>query len=116
MAKTHIRARTESEDALSAEPGRPQSNKKHIANINRIAHELRGQSGTFDYPLITKLSKSLYEATADPGRQITADRKKLIDAHIDAIRTVFKNRITGDGGETGLALLHDIEVAVRKYQ
>jgi hypothetical protein len=77
---------------------------------------LRGQRGTFNYPLITKLSKSLYETTLEPDRPVTDDRKKLIDAHIDAIRTVFKNRITGNGGEIGLALLHDIEVAVKKYK
>lgn len=114
--KKYISSMTASEAALSPDPESRQSNKKHIANINRIAHELRGQSGTFDYPLITKLSKSLYEATSDPDRQITGDRKNLIDAHIDAIRTVFKNRITGDGGEVGLAVLHDIEVAVHKYR
>jgi CheY-like chemotaxis protein len=111
----YISSMTESEAALSVDPEFHQTNKKHIANINRIAHELRGQSGTFDYPLTTKLSKSLYEVTLEPGKQITEDRKKLIDAHIDAIRTVFKNRITGDGGEIGLALLHDIEIAVKKY-
>lgn len=114
--KKYISSMTDSEAALSPDPESRQSNKKHIANINRIAHELRGQGGTFDYPLITKLCKSLYEATSNPDRQITDDRKNLIDAHIDAIRTVFKNRITGDGGEIGLALLHDIDVAVRKYQ
>jgi CheY-like chemotaxis protein len=113
--KKYIRSMTDSEAALSSDPKKAQTNKKHVANINRIAHELRGQSGTFDYPLITKLAKSLYEVTADPGRKITADRKKLVDAHIDAIRTVFKNRITGEGGEVGIALLRDIEVAVKKY-
>ena len=114
--KKYIKSMTDSEAALSADPESRQSNKKHIANINRIAHELRGQSGTFDYPLITKLSKSLYEATMDPARQITDDRKNLIDAHIDAIRTVFRNRVTGDGGDVGMALLRDIEVAVKKYK
>ena len=114
--KKYISAMTESEAALSTDLKYGQSNKKHIAQINRIAHELRGQSGTFDYPLTTKLAKSLYEVTMDPNKQVTNDRKKLIDAHIDAIRTVFNNRITGDGGEIGLALLHDIEVAVRKYR
>ena len=113
--KKYISSMTESESALSSETESIQTNKKHVANINRIAHELRGQSGTFDYPLITKLAKSLYEVTSDPGRLITQDRKKLIDAHIDAIRTVFKNRITGEGGEVGVALLRDIEIAVKKY-
>jgi CheY-like chemotaxis protein len=112
----YIKSMTQSEAALSTDPDSRKSNMKHIANINRIAHELRGQGSTFDYPLITELSKSLYEATLDPERRITDDRKKLIGAHIDAIRTVFKNRITGDGGEVGLALLHDIEVAVKKYK
>ncbi|HEX9792230.1 MAG TPA: response regulator [Kiloniellales bacterium] len=114
--KRYIKSMTDSESALKTDRESRQSNKKHIANINRIAHELRGQSGTFNYPLITKLSKSLYETTLEPDRPVTDDRKKLIDAHIDAIRTVFKNRITGNGGEIGLALLHDIEVAVKKYK
>ena len=114
--KKYIKSMTASEAALKTDRDSRQSNKKHIANINRIAHELRGQSGTFNYPLITKLAKSLYETTLDPDRLVTDDRKKLIDAHIDAIRTVFKNRITGNGGEVGLALLHDIEVASKKYK
>lgn len=91
------------------------SNRKHVANINRIAHELRGQGGTFDYPLITSFGKSLFETTINPGVEVTENRRKLIAAHIDAIRTVFKNRIQGDGGEVGLALLREIDLAVKKY-
>ena len=91
-------------------------NAKHIANINRIAHELRGQSGTFDYQLITSFGKSLYQATMDPEMKITENCLKLVEAHIDAIRNVFRNRITGDGGQVGKALLREIEGAVKKYQ
>lgn len=91
-------------------------NAKHIANINRIAHELRGQSGTFDYQLITSFGKSLYQATMDSEMKVTEDRRKLIAAHIDAIRNVFRNRITGDGGQVGKALLREIENAVKRYQ
>ncbi len=84
-------------------------NAKHISNINRIAHELRGQSGTFDYKLITSFGKSLYQATMDPEMKITEGRMDLMEAHIDAIRNVFRNRITGDGGQVGRALLREIE-------
>ncbi len=93
-----------------------EGNAMHIANINRIAHELRGQSGTFDYQLITSFGKSLYQITMDTEMKITEDIHKLIAAHIDAIRNVFLNRITGDGGEVGKALLHEIENAVQKYR
>jgi CheY-like chemotaxis protein len=89
---------------------------KHVARINSITHELRGQGGIFDYPLTTDLGKSLYRATEDPGAVVTQNKVKLIGAHIDAIRTVFKNKIKGDGGEVGLALLREIETAVQRYR
>jgi CheY-like chemotaxis protein len=113
--KKYLASMGESLEALVIGPKGKAGNKKHIANINRIAHELRGQSGTFDYPLITEFGKSLYEATMDPEMFVTRDRQKLLEAHADAIRTVFRERITGHGGEIGAALLSEIEVAVRKY-
>ena len=89
-------------------------NRKHIAKINRIAHELRGQGGIFDYPLITALGKSLYQTTTSPAITITANRQDLLRAHVDTIRTVFKNKIRGDGGEVGAALLQEISDAVER--
>ena len=115
-AKRYIASMADSLSSLEAGGWPEDGNAKHIANINRIAHELRGQSGTFDYQLITAFGKSLYQATMDPEMKITDDRLKLIEGHIDAIRTVFRNRITGDGGQIGKALLHEIEGAVKRYQ
>ena len=89
--------------------------RKHLVTINAIAHELRGQGGIFDYPLITAFGKTLYEATTDSSVDVTENRLKLLEAHIDAIRLVFKQQITGSGGEVGDALLKDIATAVRKY-
>lgn len=113
--KKYIASMNGSLNSLVPDRKHKAGNKKHIANINRIAHELRGQSGTFDYPLITEFGKSLYEATIDPEMFITPDRQKLLEAHVDAIRTVFRERITGHGGQVGATLLREIEVAVRKY-
>ena len=42
--------------------------------------------------------------------------RRLIAAHIDAIRTVFHNRITGDGGDVGRDLMAEIAAAVKKYR
>ena len=91
-------------------------NRKPVAEINRIAHELRGQGGIFGYPLITALGKSLYKTTLDPLMIITEERRTLIEAHIDAIRTVFREKISGNGGEVGSALLREINTAVKRYQ
>ena len=89
--------------------------KMHVRNINQIAHELRGQGGVFDYPLITAFGKTLSEATTDAGVEITENRLKLMEAHIDALRLVFGKQIKGNGGEVGEALMKDIERAVKKY-
>jgi len=87
----------------------------HVRTVNQIAHELRGQGGIFDYPLITAFGKTLYEATLDSSVEITENRLKLMEAHIDALRLVFSKQIRGNGGEVGMALMKDIERAVQKY-
>ena len=115
-AKRYISSMATSLSSLEIGGWPEDGNAKHIANINRIAHELRGQSGTFDYHLITSFSKSLYQTTMDTEMKITEDRHKLIAAHIDAVRNVFRNRITGSGGQVGKALLREIEDAVQRYK
>jgi CheY-like chemotaxis protein len=98
--------------ALSRKEG---ASHKHLVTINSVAHELRGQGGVFDYPLITAFGKTLYEATSDSSVDITENRLMLLEAHIDAIRLVFTNQVRGSGGEVGASLLKDIETAVKKY-
>jgi HPt (histidine-containing phosphotransfer) domain-containing protein len=115
-AKRYISSMSDSLSSLDIGGWPEDGNARHIANINRIAHELRGQSGTFDYQLITAFAKSLYQATIDTEMKITEDRLKLIEAHIDAIRNVFRNRVTGDGGQVGKALLREIESATERYK
>lgn len=110
--RNYLESMDESYNALRKDAADP---KHHILNINQIAHELRGQGGIFDYPLITAFGKSLYEATMDTKARITENRLKLVEAHIDAIRLVFTKKIRGKGGEVGGALLQDIETAVKKY-
>ena len=115
-AKRYITSMSDSLSALEIGGWPEKGNAGHVANINRIAHELRGQSGTFDYQLVTSFGKSLYKTTMDNEIEITEGYHELIAAHIDAIRNVFRNRITGDCGQVGKALLREIEGAVQKYK
>lgn len=108
----HIRSMVDSRNALATGEGDAAT---HIANVNAIAHELRGQSGIFDYPLITQIAKSLYEATTSPNVEVTGAWIELVGAHIDTIRAVFSDKISGTGGEVGVALLREMEAAVKKF-
>ncbi len=82
--------------------------------INIIAHELRGQGGTFGFPLITVFGKSLYDVTKPPGRQDDA-MLEIVKAHIDAMRAVMRDKIAGDGGEVGKQLFQALKVQIAKF-
>ena len=96
-------------DAL-AKPG---SRKKDFQEINLLSHELRGQGGTFGYPLITVLAKMVFDITYD-GCRDDDNAVEIVKAHIDAMRAVIREKIAGDGGEIGQALLKSLEAVIKK--
>ncbi len=92
---------------------KPESRRESFEEINLLAHELRGQGGTFGYPLITIFGKMLYDATSQRGRQ-DDNAVEIVKAHIDAMRAVLGDKVAGDGGEIGRELQKSLEAAVDK--
>ncbi len=88
---------------------------QHFDEINIIAHELRGQGGTFGYPLITLFAKSLYEATKLPRKEDDA-ALDIAKVHIDTMRAVIREDIQGDGGEIGQQLFKSLKLAIAKHE
>lgn len=88
---------------------------QHFDEINIVAHELRGQGGTFGYPLITLFAKSLYEATKLPRKEDDA-ALEIAKAHIDTMRAVIREDIEGDGGELGQQLFKSLKMVVAKHE
>ena len=84
-----------------------------IQEIYQVAHDLRGQAGTFDYPLITRVGSSLCSCTDSLG---SCDKRRLevIRLHIDAIKAVHSASLKGDGGPVGQAIADSLEQAVQK--
>lgn len=104
----------EMDQAYNAMVEAPATCEQYIERIHRIALELRGQGGIFGYPLMTQFGKSLYETTS-AGVDHTSKRLSLIEAHIDLIKVVVKQKIKGDGGETGRDLLQSLAQAKKKF-
>ncbi|GAK32823.1 Hpt domain-containing protein [Iodidimonas nitroreducens] len=93
----------------------PEDRRDHFEEINRIAHDMKGQGGTFGFPLITDFADSLYNFTTI--RNDINDRMvELVKAHIDAMRAVIKGRIKGDGGEMGQQLSATLQKAIESYK
>lgn len=80
----------------------------YFAELNVLAHEMKGQGGTFGYPLITTFGGLLFDFTSG-GAARTDYHTKIVKAIIDSIRAVINNRIGGDGGQVG----RDLQAALK---
>lgn len=88
---------------------------KFFEEINLLALELRGQGGTFGYPLITTFGKMLYECTIEGCRE-DDNAVEIVKAHIDAMGAVLREKVAGDGGEVGRALLASLKQAIESNE
>jgi CheY-like chemotaxis protein len=91
----------------------PSGRRRYFEDINMLAHELRGQGGTFGYPLISIFGKMLYDATGANCRE-DDNMVEIVRAHIDAMRAVLRDKVSGDGGMVGRELLASLKAAIRK--
>ncbi|MCC3860795.1 hypothetical protein [Pseudemcibacter aquimaris] len=88
--------------------------KGYFERINAIAHDMRGQGGTFGYQLITDFAEGLYNFT-QRGSGLSDSHVEIIKAHLDAMRVVIRDRVEGDGGDIGKALKEGLEESVKRY-
>ena len=86
--------------------------QRNFKHIGALAHELKGQGGTFGYPLISVFGKSLNEFTEKEVGYITDNHLEIVKAHIDVMRAVIKDRVSGDGGNIGRELIMVLERAI----
>lgn len=78
------------------------------------AHDLKGLGGTYQYPMVTRLAGSLCKMMDDPAKRLSAPMV-ILDAHIDAIRAVVRDKIQTDDHPVGRMLAETLEARVREY-
>lgn len=93
----------------------PDKRRDYFERINVIAHDMKGQGGTFGYPLITDFAESLYSFTTT-RQDISDNMVELVKAHVDGMRAVINSRIKGDGGEIGAELKASLETAIKRFK
>ncbi len=93
--------------------GEPDEWRRHSETLFQIAHDIKGQGGSFDYPLMTTIGGSLCRLLERIG---SADREvqDVVALHVDAMKLVISQRMTGDGGEAGFKLLRGLEMVTTK--
>lgn len=81
----------------------------------RAAHDLKGMGGTYGYPIVTQLAASLCRLvdTRD-GKAAARANPALIDAHVDGLRAVVRDRIPSDANPVGRALVQALEAHINR--
>jgi hypothetical protein len=91
------------------------SNAQALREVYGVAHDIKGQGSTFGYHLITDIGQLLCRYTERAIERKKVDRA-VIDAHVEALRTVVDNRIQGPAGELGREIIDALKgVAERSF-
>lgn len=92
----------------------PEAKAEILKDIFTIAHDVKGQGGSFDFPLMTRIGNSLCRFIERIGDGQADKQSVVIKVHIDAMRVVISNKMSGDGGKIGDNLLRGLDLAVEK--
>lgn len=93
----------------------PEARAEHYKEVHRIAHDMKGQGGTFGYPLVSTLAEALYRMT-DTNAKYTDAEVEIIKAHIDFIRIVLQTREKDPESVTGKRVQRALEAVIRKLR
>lgn len=90
-------------------------NEKTAEALYFRAHDLKGLGSTYEYPLVTRLAGSLCRLIDSDERRKTSPWP-LVDAHIEAIRAVVRDKIQNDEHPVGRQIAEELEAKVQTLE
>jgi hypothetical protein len=78
-----------------------------------FAHTLRGEAGTYGYPLISAIGNTL-ASFLDRRAALGAADIEVVESHVNALRATVARKVKGDGGEIGAQLVEGLAAMVAR--
>ena len=75
-----------------------------MSQLQSLAHNIKGQGGSFGYDLVTSVGASLCDYIRS-GERKSIDEMNIVHAHIKILKMIAENDIFGTGGDTGARIL-----------
>jgi len=88
--------------------------EERLTQISENIMHLKANGGMFGFMLITKISDVALNF-ADNQNQINQDYIDIIRAHNNSITLIISNKLKGDGGGAGEALIQELNSAISRY-
>jgi HPt (histidine-containing phosphotransfer) domain-containing protein len=83
------------------------------ADLLRASHDIKGQAATFEFPLVARVASSLCRLI-EALSAANAISLVMVDAHVTAIRVIFRDRITDTSNRMALELIQELEARVNE--
>lgn len=93
--------------------GDPEAAGPGLEEMARRAHDVKGQAGTFGYPLITALAESLCNLLSRLDG-LNTSCLEVMTTHVEAMEVVRRDGIRGEGGAPGRELVVGVRKAVER--
>jgi len=87
--------------------------KQELDDVFQVAHDMKGQGGSFGYDLVTAIGNQLCRLIEKLERVGDAEIN-AIKVHIDAIKLVIAQKMRGNGGKAGDQILIGLEKVMEK--
>lgn len=85
-----------------------------LESIFEVAHDIKGQGGSFDYNLMTVIGNQLCLFIDGLDEEAEEQDIEVIKLHVDALQVVIAQQLKGDGGKMGTQLLSGLEGVISK--
>ena len=85
-----------------------------LTEMRKTLHDLRGQAGTFGYPLVSHVGDSACKFI-DNSEKVSANEVEVLNMHVDALKAISAAKIKGDGGDIGKELMNGLRKVIVKY-
>jgi HPt (histidine-containing phosphotransfer) domain-containing protein len=86
-----------------------------LTTIAELAFDIKGMGGTFGYPLLSQLAKSLKDFIAELALPNEA-QLEVISIHVDAMYVVLAQGVRGTSDKLQKDLLDNLSIAVSKVR
>ena len=103
---TDVMALTDARQRYCETPGAAARNA-----LLRTAHDIKGQAPTFNYPLIARVAASLSRMIGELPQE-AAIPLNLVDAHVNAIMVIHKNKMQDTRDRTAQVLIAELDARV----
>lgn len=102
------------EETLRALKENPGGGKDKIHEIFQISHDMKGQGGSFNYPLMTAVGDRLCRLV-EKWEKVGKREIEMIALHVDAMKLIIAQHMEGDGGAEGQKMLNGLTLMVNKF-